>query len=541
MEQMSALQRGRLAYLPAYPDNLLHPNVVSFKEEEQPSAKPLQELSRLFPKTISQRFFSLEKRAKAQTTPLRIGMVFSGGQASGGHNVIVGICHAVKQIHPASELFGFLNGCSGIIGNKSKKLTEVEVESYFNQGGFDLIGTGRTKIETAEQLASSLKTCQDLHLDGLIVIGGDDSNTNAALLAEYFLGHGCLTRVIGVPKTIDGDLRSSDIEISFGFDSACKTYSEIIGNIARDALSAKKYYHFIKLMGRSASHITLECALSTHPNLALIGEEERSLDAIVGQIADLVCRRLKAGKEYGVILLPEGLIEFIPELRSVVEALNKLLAEKGADPTQIVDRLNEAQKTLFMRLPEKIQKQLLMQRDPHGNVQVSQIDTQVLLMELVRKELVKRQGSGLKFTAQEHFLGYEGRSCFPSNFDANYAYALGRLAAIAVRDQLTGMICAIRNLRQSPAHWVSRMVPIVQLMHLESRMGKEKPVIRKTLVDIHGEPFQRFAAARASWEIEDAYLYPGPMQFFGSPELTDAVPITIDSYVSNLQSRPRET
>ncbi len=481
---MSFLQKKRLEYQPAVADLLKDLNQVQLKPTAA-GKNGSDVLQKFFPNTRGSSPYLLEK-GEAKRGPLKVGVIFSGGQASGGHNVLAGIFHGLKTFDPQSTLFGFLGGPSGIIENQRKELKEKDIASHFNQGGFDLIGTGRAKIETEEQMAKAMASCKDL--DGLIIIGGDDSNTNAALLAEYFLQQGCQTRVIGVPKTIDGDLRSQDIELSFGFDSACKTYSEIIGNIARDALSAKKYYHFIKLMGRSASHITLECALATHPNLALIGEERKPLSDIVSEISTLIAKRHEKGKDYGVILIPEGLIEFIPG---------------------------------EIKFDEAIQKQMDLERDPHGNIQLSKIDTQVFLMNLVKKECP------VKFSAQDHFLGYEGRSCFPSNFDANYAYSLGLLASVAVRDGVTGAISAIQNLKQDPKHWKCKMVPIVQLIHLEKRQGKEKPVIQKALVDLKSPPYQQFAKMRQAWEMEDDYQYPGPIQFFGDKELTDSVPLTL--------------
>ncbi len=474
---LSPLQKVRIQYKPKIPE-ILHQEDTSFETVQ--GKKPKEELRKSFPKTFDAPAYLL-KKGNGRAKKGKIGVVFSGGQAAGGHNVIAGIFDSGWTV------IGFLNGPSGIVENQSKEIRDIE--QVRNQGGFDLIGSGRTKIETEEQMVSSLKTCQSHGLDGLVIIGGDDSNTNAAILAEYFLANGCKTRVIGVPKTIDGDLRSDDIEISFGFDSACKTYSEIIGNIARDAISAKKYYHFIKLMGRSASHIALECALMTQPNLTLISEERRSLEEIIGQIVDLIERRYAIGKTYGVILIPEGLIEFVPELGEMI-------------------------------------KDLPLEKDPHGNVEVSKIQTEKLILDLVKKELKKRDFGG-KFNAQDHFLGYEGRACMPTNFDANYTYALGKLAAAAVREELTGVICAIQHLNQPPQQWEMKMVPIVQLMHLEMRSGKEKPVIKKAMVDIKGKAFVNFSCSRKTWELRDDYRYPGPIQFFGSEDVTDSVPLSL--------------
>ena len=490
-EEMSPLQKKRLEYKPAVPQALRDLSGVCLVPSKR-GKRPDEHVRQLFPKTFDQVPHELGK-GKGKGRALRVGVVFSGGPAAGGHNVIGGIWDGVRQFDGKSRLIGFLDGPSGIVDNKWRELGDREIAGVRNQGGFDLIGSGRTKIETPAQMESSLKTCQDLRLDGLVVIGGDDSNTNAAILAEYFLQKGCKTGVIGVPKTIDGDLRSDDIEISFGFDSACKTYGELIGNIARDTLSMKKYYHFIKLMGRSASHIALECALTTRPNLTLIGEEGKSLEAIVKEIVDLIRRRKEAGKEYGVILVPEGLIEFIPETK---------------DPKFISG------------LPEDIQKQLLQDRDPHGNISVSQIETEQLLIDLVKKEI---KG---KFSAQAHFFGYEGRACLPSNFDANYCYALGLLSALAVQGGLSGMICSVQNLTSPVEKWALKMVPLVQLIHMEMRQGKEKPVIEKALVDINRGAFVYFSNSRKSWEVEDCYRYPGPMQFFGDRDITDSVPIT---------------
>jgi len=509
----SLLQKLRLKYLPPVPP-ILRDLSVAMMVPMSVDKRLKPQVLKLFPKTQGLAPFELVRGEALKSGPLRVGVIFSGGQAAGGHNVIAGLFDALKEIHPESELIGFLGGPLGILENRRKILGAKEIEPYRNQGGFELIGSGRDKIELPESFERALENTRDL--DGLVVIGGDDSNTNAALLAEYFLEKGSKTRVTGVPKTIDGDLRSKEIEISFGFDSACKTYSELIGNIGKDVLSSKKYYHFIKLMGRSASHITLECALQTRPNLALIGEEGWTMDQIVGKIKDLVIRRRQAGKDYGMILVPEGLIEFIPEIKTLIDELNQILA-KG----ESLSSLSKESRRVFEELPEKVQKQLTLERDPHGNVQVSLIETDLILIEKVKKEL--------SFNAVGHFFGYEGRACFPTNFDAKYGRSLGILSALSIRDGLTGTVASIQNLHQPVEKWQLKAVPIVDLIHFEVRKGREKPVIRKALVDINQGPFIKFLNSRKSWELEDLYSSPGPIQFFGDPELTDSVPITLKS------------
>lgn len=516
---MHPLQKKRLQYIPQIPSLLLKPNEIAFRRKMQEQKKG-SHLRHLFPKTWDQKGCELTA-GHGKKTPLRIGVFFSGGQAPGGHNVIAGIWDTIQKISTSSQLIGFINGPAGLIDKKWRYLKSAEIDAVRNMGGFDLIGSGRTKIETPDQFSACLQTCKELTLDGLVVIGGDDSNTNAAVIAEYFLVNDCPTKIVGVPKTIDGDLRSEEIEISFGFDSACKIYAEEIGNIARDALSAKKYYHFIKLMGRSASHITLECALSIQPNLALIGEEGKSLEAIVKEIADLICNRKEEGKEFGVILIPEGLMEFIPEMKSLIQELNQLLA-KGENQ----EGLKAKSRNLFSSLPEKIQTQLLLDPDSHGNVALSQIETEGLLIELVKEELKKRSYKG-KFSPVAHFFGYEGRSCYPSNFDANYCYALGIMAAVALRDEVTGVICAIQNLSEDKEMWQCSLVPFLQLMQMEERNGEQKPVIQKALVNLEGKAFLTFSEKRESWKLDDGYCFPGPMQFFGESEITESVPLTL--------------
>lgn len=484
------------------------------------SEKDREELQKQFSKTYGQSILSGKKGAKRFSEPKRVGVVFSGGQAAGGHNVIAGLFDALKRLHPESRLFGFLGGPAGIVEGKQRELTEDLLASYRNQGGFDLIGSGRTKIETEEQLQAALDIAVGLKLDGLVVIGGDDSNTNAAILAEYFLVKECQTKVIGVPKTIDGDLKNAFVEISFGFDTACRTYSEMIGNIARDALSARKYFHFIKLMGRSASHIALECALQTQPNFTWIGEEVAAKKLTLKQVAETLAafidKRIQMGKPFGIILIPEGLIEFIPEIAALIKELNDL---KEADCVR--DKLSSEALSCFDALPESIQNQLLLDRDPHGNVQVSLIETERLLIEMVKRVY---QG---KFHAVSHFFGYEGRSGYPSSFDAEYCYVLGHTAALLIDAGATGYTCYVRHLTRPIEEWEIGGIPITMLMHLETRRGKMKPVIAKALVDLNGKAFKTFAEQRERWMFEENYLYPGPIQFFGEQSLKDIKPITL--------------
>jgi diphosphate-dependent phosphofructokinase len=529
---VNGLQKARQAYLPQIPLILKDLSSVALLPRQEKSRCD-EKIKTLFPKTADRPVLRGKKGGARTPKPLQVGVVLSGGQAAGGHNVIIGIFDALKQMSPQCKLFGFLDGPGGIIAGKSLELTKEKLAPYRNMGGFDMIGSGRIKIETEEQLKAALEAMLKMKLDGLVIIGGDDSNTNAAILAEYFLSNGCPTKVIGVPKTIDGDLKNEFVETPFGFDTACKIYSEMIGNIARDAASAKKYTHFIKLMGRSASHIALECALATHPNFALIGEEvaqkKMTLAQITQEIADLICKRSELGKSFGVILVPEGLIEFIPEIAALIKELNLILAGNPS-PDQIISKLTGPSKTCFSSLPENIQQQLLLKRDPHGNVQVSLIETEKLLMNLVAKELQNREKKGetkVKFAPLQHFLGYEGRAGYPSNFDANYCYALGFTAALLIDEGATGYMACVSDLTKPPQEWGIGGVPLTSLMQVEMRKGKEKPVIEKALVDLEGKPFERFNNEREKWKLEDEYLYPGPMQFFGDPELTETLPITL--------------
>lgn len=504
---MTPLQKHRLKYLPPLPDLLKNLDRITFKGKGETTALDHEkEIEKLFPKTYGRPLLLPAKGDPALSKALKVGVVLSGGQAAGGHNVITGLFDALKKLHPESHLIGFLNGPSGIIEGNTLDLSEDLLANYRNQGGFDLIGSGRTKIETEEQLEKSVAVLNRLQLDALVIIGGDDSNTNAAILAETCLAKGCKTKIIGVPKTIDGDLQAPHLDISFGFHTATATYSEMIGNIARDALSAKKYTHIIKLMGRSASHIALECALNTHPNLTLIGEEvaakQMTLKQVTSHIADLIEKRGNAGKNYGVILLPEGLIECILEIKHLIKS----------------------PEAAFDFLPKEIAEQLLLDRDPHGNIQVSHIQTELLLSKTVQEELKNRPSFKGKFNPVHHFFGYEGRSALPTNFDATYCYALGMVSALLIREGHTGYMSSIQHLTKPPAEWEICGIPITSLMNIETRKGKEKPVIRKALVDLNGHPFKTFERNRSKWAIDDHYAYPGPIQFDGDPEITNQVP-----------------
>ncbi|MCB1112787.1 MAG: diphosphate--fructose-6-phosphate 1-phosphotransferase [Chlamydiales bacterium] len=504
-------------------------------------------IEKLFPNTTGQPFLTFSKGGKGKEKAHRVGVVLSGGQAAGGHNVIVGLYDALKKLHPDSELIGFLNGPSGIIENHSIILTEDIVSLYRNQGGFDMIGSGRTKISTEEQFAASLETIKKHHLDGLVIIGGDDSNTNAALLAERIREQGIETSVVGVPKTIDGDLKNEHIEISFGFDTATKTYSHTIGNILRDALSAGKYYFFIKLMGRSASHIALECALQTHANYTIIGEEvaERGLTLrkLTDDICDMICARALQNKNFGAVLIPEGTIEFIPEVRKLIRELNLLLLpgnmhqktiehldSRREKSDYVSGHLSKESSLCFLSMPMDIRMQLLMDRDPHGNVQVAKIETERLFIQMVKEELDRRKADKKytgKFSVQPLFLGYEGRSCYPSLFDSTYCYALGHVAALLIDAGVTGYMASVQNLTLPCKEWTAGGIPITTMLTFEERHGEQVPVIEKALVDLKGRPFQVFKENRDVWKLEDNYLYPGPIQFFGPYEITEATTVTL--------------
>lgn len=540
----SPLQQQRYRYKPKLPKMLqeeIHSIVPVFGEKTE-SETDQQELKKIFAHTYGKPVVTFARGSNQEMSRKRnIGAVLSGGQAPGGHNVISGIFDALREANPESKLFGFLGGPSGILDDKLLELTPEIIDEYRNTGGFDIIGSGRTKIETKEQYDRCAEVCRKHSIDSLVIIGGDDSNTNAALLAEYFLQHDAGISVIGVPKTIDGDLKNQYIETSFGFDTATKTYSELIGNIQRDSHSARKYWHFIKLMGRSASHICLECALQTQPSIALISEEvarkKQTLHQIVEDISQVIAARSEAGKNYGVVLVPEGLIEFIPEMGTLIGEINDLLARRAdefaaADDTVgwVAQALAGDLKKTFSSLPRDIQLQLLMDRDPHGNVQVSRIETEKLLILMVENRLkeMKQQGEFTgSFSSQNHFFGYEGRCAFPSNFDADYCYSLGYNAFMLISAGLTGYISSVTNLASPADEWKAGGIPITMMMNLEQRHGTKKPVIKKALVDLDGAPFALFAAHRETWASETSFVFPGAIQYFGPPEVCDQPTATL--------------
>lgn len=478
------------------------------------------------------------------TQKRNVGVILSGGQAPGGHNVISGLFDGIKKGNSESKLFGFLGGPSGILEDKCIELTPQYIDQYRNTGGFDIIGSGRTKLESEDQFETSLEVCKKHDISALVVIGGDDSNTNAAVLAEFFKKKEAGIQVIGVPKTIDGDLKTPQIETSFGFDTATKTYSELIGNIAKDANSAKKYWHFIKLMGRSASHIALECALQTQPNIAVMSEEveakQMSLQQIVDQITDVVVKRSNNGENFGIALVPEGLIEFIPEMKTLIAELNDLMAHHSAhfetlrtfeEQSEWINKnLSRDASYTFSTLPNNIQRQLLMDRDPHGNVQVSRIETEKLLIEMVEDKIQQLKNEGDykgKFSSQNHFFGYEGRCASPSNFDADYCYSLGFNAFCLIASGLTGYMSSIQNLSQPANQWIAGGIPVTMMMNMEQRHGSMKPVIKKALVELDGKPFKTFAAKRDEWAVKTSYMSPGSIQYFGPDEVCNMPTVTL--------------
>ncbi len=544
---LSPLQRARYEYQPKLPAILREAidQVVPVKGEATQSSTHQEQIKALFPNTYGLNKISFEKGNNEDIKKkINIGVILSGGQAPGGHNVISGLFDALKKANPESKLYGFKGGPSGIIEDNTMEITADYLASFRNTGGFDIIGSGRTKLATIEQFELAKNTCLKHDISAVVIIGGDDSNTNAAVLAEYFLQQKANIQVIGCPKTIDGDLKNDAIEISFGFDTATKTYSELIGNIERDANSAKKYWHFIKVMGRSASHIALECALETQPNVCLISEEieenKTSLSGVVDYISTIIANRGNKGLNFGVIIIPEGLVEFIPEVKALIDELNDLLAKKAEDYSKftktedqinfILNNVSLESKEVFSILPSSIQMQLLMDRDPHGNVQVSRIETDKLLIEMVSKKLdeMKKEGSYTgKFSAQNHFFGYEGRCAFPSNFDADYCYSLGFNAFMLIASGLSGYLSSVKNLSAPASQWVAGGIPITMMMNMEQRHGEQKPVIKKALVELDGKPFNYFKAHRDQWAIDTCFTFPGAIQYYGPESVCDLTTRTL--------------
>ena len=534
----SALQIARAAYVPKMPV-ALRGSVRAVEGAATEAAGDKEEIKRLFPHTYGMPAVTFERGDAADPMPpTNAGVILSGGQAPGGHNVIAGLFDGLKAANPESRLFGFILGPGGLVEHKYMELTADIIDEYRNTGGFDMIGSGRTKLERREQFDKGLEILKELGISALVIIGGDDSNTNAAVLAEYYRSIGAGVRVIGCPKTIDGDLKNDLIETSFGFDTACKVYSEVIGNIQRDCNSARKYWHFIKLMGRSASHIALECALQTHPNVCIISEEveanDLSLDEIVNRIARVVARRAAEGNNFGTVLIPEGLIEFIPAMKRLIAELNDFLARNKAEfkmikksvrHSYLISKLSKENAALYASLPEGVARQLALDRDPHGNVQVSLIETEKLLAEMVDSRLSEWKEEGRyrgKFATQMHFFGYEGRCAAPSNYDADYCYSLGYAASCLIRAGKTGYMASVRNTTAPAAEWTAGGIPITMMMNMEQRDGVMKPVIRKALVQLDGAPFRAYASMRDEWAMTTDYVYPGPIQYFGPSEVCDA-------------------
>ena len=545
---LSPLQKERYRYQPKLPGMLrngISEICVKVGNETQ-SVADQDKIKALFPNTYGKNEITFQKGQN--TAPVRkqvVGVILSGGQAPGGHNVICGLYDALKATNKDNELYGFKGGPSGLLEDDYIVFDDAYIDRYRNTGGFDIIGSGRTKLETQEQFAVVAEVCKKHGINAVVIIGGDDSNTNAAVLAEYFAAHGTGIQVIGCPKTIDGDLKNEDIECSFGFDTATKTYAEIVGNIERDANSAKKYWHFVKVMGRSASHVALETALQTHPNICLIGEEvaakKMSLAQITDYIADSVAKRAETAGNFGVAIIPEGIVEFVPEFSVLISEINELLAGSKADafnalPTWeekyafIQKGLTAASMAVFAILPQTIQQQLFLERDPHGNVQVSLIESEKLFSAMVKENLAKRKAAGTysgKFSPLHHFLGYEGRCAFPSNFDADYCYSLGYNACMLIQYGYTGYLSKVSNLSKPAQEWVAGGMPITKMMNIERRHGADKPVIRKALVELDGKPFKYFAERRDQWAVETCYVYPGAIQYFGPSEVCDTTTVTL--------------
>lgn len=548
MKDLSPLQIERLKYQPKLPTSLQGGvNKLELVQGENTKAiRDEDQIQELFKNTYGKPVVTFNTGEEKTSAVKNVGVILSGGQAPGGHNVIAGLYDALKNANSENKLYGFLGGPAGIIDGNYIEFSDALIDEYRNTGGFDIIGSGRTKLETQEQFEKSLETCKKLGISAVVVVGGDDSNTNAALLAEWFVENNAGIQVIGCPKTIDGDLKNDQIEISFGFDTATKTYGELIGNIQRDANSAKKYWHFIKIMGRSASHVALEASLQTQPNITLISEEveekKMSLDTIVSNISEIVAKRAAKGKNFGIAIVPEGLIEFVPEMKALISNLNDLMGELEQDIDYnssvsmnekyeiISNRLKPENVCVFSSLPEQIKAQLLMDRDPHGNVQVSRIETEKLLIEMVRARLedMKSQGQFVgKFSDQAHFFGYEGRCAFPSNFDADYCYSLGYNAFALINFGLTGYISSVKNLTQPADKWIAGGVPLTMMMNMEKRHGEFKPVIQKALVKLDGPVFKTLEKNREDWALNDKYLFPGAIQYFGPSAVCDLTTVTL--------------
>jgi pyrophosphate--fructose-6-phosphate 1-phosphotransferase len=540
--EKSLLQKARATYEPKLPKGLQ--GAVMVKEgKATESVGDQEEIKKLFPNTYGMPLIEFVPGEEKANKTMNVGVILSGGQAPGGHNVICGIFDAVKKLNPENKVYGFLMGPGGLVDHNYMELTADYVDEYRNTGGFDMIGSGRTKLEKVEQFEKGMEIIRKLNINAIVIIGGDDSNTNACVLAEYYAAKHYGVQVIGCPKTIDGDLKNDQIEASFGFDTATKVYSELIGNIERDANSARKYWHFIKLMGRSASHIALECALQTQPNICLISEEIEKKDMTLNQIVDQICEAVAAraakGDNFGVVLVPEGLIEFIPAIGRLIDELNDLLAAHGAEYKDlegeaqheyIMKHLSKENAETFDTLPDDVARQLSLDRDPHGNVQVSLIETEKLLSDMVaaRLETWKKEGKFVgKFAAQHHFFGYEGRCAAPSNFDADYCYALGVSAAHLIANGKTGYMAIVKNLSAPTDEWKAGGVPITMMMNMERRNGQMKPVIRKALVELDGAPFKKFASKRAKWAIDTCFVYPGPIQYWGPKEVSDRTTRTL--------------
>ena len=534
--EKSALQQARKAYLPKLPEALK--GYVKVKEGAPTNSVDNQEeIKKLFPNTYGMPIVEFEPSDVEAGQAMNVGVILSGGQAPGGHNVITGLFDTIKKMNPDNKLYGFILGPGGLVDHKYMEITADFIDDYRNTGGFDMIGSGRTKLEKVEQFEKGIEIVRELGIKALVIIGGDDSNTNACVLAEYYAAKNYGVQVIGCPKTIDGDLKNSQIETSFGFDTATKTYSELIGNIERDCNSARKYWHFIKLMGRSASHIALECALQCQPNICLVSEEIKAKNMTLNQIVENICEvisyRATQGNNFGVILVPEGLIEFIPSIGKLIEELNDLLAAhgndyKGLNPVAqreyIMAHLSEENKQTFATLPDNVARQLSLDRDPHGNVQVSLIETEKLLSDMCAAKLAQWKAEGKytgKFSALHHFFGYEGRCAAPSNFDADYCYALGTSAAHLIANGKTGYMAIVKNTTAPTSEWKAGGVPVTMMMNMERRNGEMKPVIRKALVELDGKPFKEFEKQRDHWAKETCYIYPGPIQYWGPSEVCD--------------------